>query len=215
VLVDATADLTIGLILAVTRRIVEGDALLRAGTAWSWSMGLMLGRGLQGKRLGLVGYGRIAKAVDRRAEAFGMQVVHSSRTTSGSAMAFREVLRTSDVISLHCPLNAETFHLIDSQALAAMQPHAYLINTARGPIVDEAALVRALADGQIAGAGLDVFENEPAVTEGLAALANVVLTPHLGSATTETREAMALLAARNVLSVLRGSGPLTPVVTRE
>jgi glyoxylate reductase len=209
VLVDATADLTMALLLGITRRVAEGDRLLRAGTPWSWSMSFMLGTGLQDLRLGLVGYGRIGRAVARRAEAFGMHIVHSGRT--GGRPALRELLAGSDVVSLHCPLTPETHHLIDADALRLMRPDAYLINTARGPIVDERALADAMERQQIRGAALDVFEDEPAVHPRLLTLDNVLLTPHLGSATTQTREAMALLAARNVVGVLSGSGPLTPV----
>jgi glyoxylate reductase len=208
VLVDATADLTMALLLGVTRRVLEGDRLLRARTEWAWSMTFMLGTGLQGRRLGLVGHGRIARAVARRASAFGMEVVFSART---SGLPLDELLATADVVSLHCPLTPQTRHLIDAAALRRMRPSAYLINTARGPVVDEAALADALEAGALAGAGLDVFEHEPQVEERLLALDNVLLTPHLGSATGQTREAMAVLAARNAVAVLTGAGPLTPV----
>jgi glyoxylate reductase len=209
VLVEATADLTFALLLGVTRRVGEGDRLLRAGTPWSWSMGFMLGTGLQGRTLGLVGYGRIGKAVARRAAAFGMRVVVNRR--SGEGLTLEELLAVADVVSLHCPLTSSTHHLIDAAALRRMRPEAYLINTARGPIVDEAALAGALERGELAGAGLDVFEREPAVEPRLLALDTVLLTPHLGSATAQTREAMAVLAARNVIAVLGGGAPLTPV----
>jgi glyoxylate reductase len=209
VLVEATADLTFALLLGVTRRVGEGDRLLRAGVPWSWSMTFMLGTGLQGRTLGLVGYGRIGRAVARRAEAFGMRVVVNRR--SGDGLALDELLAVADVVSLHCPLTAGTRHLIDAAALRRMRPDAYLINTARGPIVDEAALAGALERGELAGAGLDVFEHEPAVEPRLLALDNVLLTPHLGSATAQTREAMAVLAARNVVAVLGGEAPITPV----
>jgi glyoxylate reductase len=209
VLVEATADLTFALLLGVTRRVGEGDRLLRAGTPWSWSMGFMLGTGLQGRTLGLVGYGRIGKAVARRAAAFGMRVVVNRR--SGEGLTLEELLAVADVVSLHCPLTASTHHLIDAAALRRMRPEAYLINTARGPIVDEAALAGALERGELAGAGLDVFEREPAVEPRLLALDTVLLTPHLGSATAQTREAMAVLAARNVVAVLGGDPPVTPV----
>jgi glyoxylate reductase len=218
VLVDATADLALALLLGVTRRVREGDALLRDGTAWTWSMSFMLGTGLQGRRLGVVGYGRIGQAVARRALAFGMSVAYTARhevTDPGAPPAARlplgELLATSDVVSLHCPLTPETRHLLDRDALRSMRPDAFLVNTSRGPVVDEAALAEALREGWIAGAGLDVFEHEPAVHPGVLASPNVLLTPHLGSATHETREAMAVLAARNVSDVLGGRPARTPV----
>jgi glyoxylate reductase len=218
VLTDATADLTIALMLAVTRRVAEGDRLLRAGTPWAWSMSFMLGSGLHGRRLGIVGYGRIGQAVARRAAAFGMEIAYSSPRAIDAPdepvaprLALADLLARSDVISLHCPLSPETRHLIDAAALQSMQPSAYLINTARGSVVDEEALVVALGNGTIRGAALDVFENEPSVHPGLLQLDNVVLTPHLGSATAETRRAMAVLAARNVAEVLAGRPPLSRV----
>ncbi|HEX6206473.1 MAG TPA: D-glycerate dehydrogenase [Solirubrobacterales bacterium] len=218
VLDDATADLTMALILAATRRLVEGDRLVRSGQPWSWGMGFMLGNSLQGKRLGIVGLGGIGTRVAERARAFGMEIAYHSRHPSPAAaelgaerLSLAELLAGSDVVSLHCPLTPETHHLIGAEQLAAMKPSAVLVNAARGPIVDERALARALAERQIAAAGLDVFEREPEVEDGLLLLENAVLTPHLGSATVETRTAMAELAARNAISVLRGQGPLTPV----
>jgi glyoxylate reductase len=215
VLVDATADLAMTLLLAVTRRVPEGDRLVRSGTPWSWDIAFMLGSGLQGKQLGIIGMGSIGQAVARRAAAFGMDVVHHSRRpvdVDGSRpLPLDELLATSDVVSLHCPLTPETRHLIDADALRAMKHGAYLINTARGPIVDEAALAAALADGTIAGAGLDVYENEPEVHDELRRLDNVVLAPHLGSATVETRTRMAELAVDNVVAVLTGKDAPTPI----
>lgn len=220
VLTDATADLAFGLLLSVTRRLGEGERLLRAREPWTFSLGFMLGSGIQGKTLGVVGLGEIGQAMARRARAFGMDVVYTQRRRAGEDverelgarhLALPELLRTSDVVSLHCPLTPQTRHLIDADALAAMQPGAYLVNTARGPVVDEAALADALARKVIAGAGLDVFEQEPDVHPALLELDNVVLAPHLGSATVETRTAMAVLAARNVAAVLTGKEPLTPV----
>jgi glyoxylate reductase len=216
VLVDATADLTMALLLAVTRRVAEGDRLVRSGAAWSWDISFMLGSGLQGKQLGIVGMGRIGQAVARRAAAFGMDVVHHSRRPVPEAgdsrrLGLDELLATSDAVSLHCPLTPQTRHLIDADALRGMKRGAYLINTARGPIVDEAALAAALADGTIAGAGLDVYENEPEVHDDLRRLDNVVLAPHLGSATVETRTRMAELAVDNVVAVLRGKDAPTPI----
>jgi glyoxylate reductase len=221
VLTDATADLAMALILAVTRRVCEGDRLVRAGGEWSWDMFFMLGASLQGKTLGVVGLGQIGFATARRARAFGMEIVYTKRTAAdpeleaelGGArrLTLDELLAESDVVTIHVPLSDETRHLIDAGRLAAMRSSAYLVNTARGPVVDEAALAAALEAGEIAGAALDVFEHEPKVDPGLLPLDNVVLLPHLGSATVETRTAMAELAARNALAVLSGEPPLTPV----
>ncbi|PXY27576.1 2-hydroxyacid dehydrogenase [Prauserella muralis] len=223
VLTDATADLAFGLLLSVTRRLGEGERLLRSRTPWSFHLGFMLGSGLQGKTLGIVGLGQIGQAMARRALAFGMEIVYSGRRRADAAVErelraryvpFPELLAGSDVVSLHCPLTPETRHLIDADALATMKPSAYLVNTTRGPVVDEGALADALARGVIAGAGLDVFEKEPEVHPGLLELDNVALAPHLGSATVETRTEMALLAARNAVAVLTGAEPLTPVKGR-
>jgi len=218
VLDDATADLTMALILAATRRLVEGDRLVRSGQPWNWGMGFMLGSSLRGKRLGIVGLGGIGTRVAERARAFGMEIAYHSRHPSPAAEALEaerlplpELLATADVVSLHCPLTPETQHLIGAGELDAMKESAVLVNAARGPIVDEQALAQALAERRIAAAGLDVFEREPEVEDGLLLLENAVLTPHLGSATVETRTAMAELAARNAISVLNGQGPLTPV----
>ena len=213
VLTDATADLAIALLLAVTRRLGEAERLIRSGEPWAWSIDFMLGRGLRGKTLGIVGYGEIGRAVAARARAFGLEVVYTQRSRGDEPgqVELGELLARSHVVSLHCPLTPETRHLIDADALAAMRDDAYLINTARGPVVDEPALAAALRDGVIAGAGLDVFEHEPQVHPDLLGLENVVLIPHLGSATVETRTAMAELAAANVVAVLAGDDPPTPV----
>lgn len=215
VLTDATADLAFGLLLAVSRRLGEGERLLRARQPWSFHLGFLLGSGLQGKTLGIVGLGQIGRAVAKRAAAFGMRVVYSGRSAKpdfdGEFVSFDELLRRSDFVSLHCPLTPETRHLVDADALRAMKPGAYLVNTTRGPVVDESALADALEAGEIAGAALDVFEKEPDVEPRLLDRDDVVLTPHLGSATVETRTAMAVLAARNVVSVLAGAEPLTEV----
>jgi glyoxylate reductase len=220
VLTDATADLAMALILMVTRRLGEGERLIRSGTPWQWGMFMMLGTSLQDRQLGIVGMGGIGEALAERARAFGMRVVYSNRRRVAPEVEARlgarrldldEMLATSDVVSINCPYNADTHHLIDAAALARMQPTAFLVNTARGPIVHEQALVDALRAGTIAGAALDVFEHEPQVNEGLLELDNVVLVPHLGSATSETRGAMASLAANNVAAVLAGEKPLTPV----
>lgn len=220
VLTEATADIAFGLILMATRRLGEGERLIRSGTPWKWGMFFLLGSSLQGKTLGVVGMGGIGQATARRAKAFGMEVVYQSRSEIDPAIAAElgarrveldELLAISDVVSLHCPYGPNTHHLIGAEQLAAMKPEAYLVNTARGPIVDEAALAQALREGAIAGAGLDVFEKEPAVHPDLLELENVTLVPHLGSSTVETRTAMAVLASENTLAVLRGEDPVTPV----
>ena len=213
VLTDATADLAIALLLAITRRLGEGERLLRSQTPWAWAIDFMLGRGLRGKTLGIVGYGEIGQAVATRARAFGLEVVYTKRSRGDDPgqVELDELLARAHAVSLHCPLTDETRHLIDADALARMRDDAYLVNTARGPVVDEAALAAALRDGAIAGAALDVFEHEPDVHPGLLELDNVVIVPHLGSATQETRTAMAELAAANVVAVLGGGRPTTPV----
>lgn len=215
VLTDATADLTWALILGITRRIGEGDRLIRAGGWKGWSFDFMLGSSLQGKTLGIVGAGRIGRAVADRALGFGMRVAVSSRRDPGWAdaehIAFDRLLGLADVLSLHVPMTVETRHLIDKRALTRMKRSAYLVNTTRGPVVDEAALAWALKEHLIAGAALDVFEREPEVHAGLLSLDNVLLVPHLGSATRETRTAMADLAVDNVLAVLGGRPALTPI----
>ncbi|MBF6670392.1 D-glycerate dehydrogenase [Glutamicibacter sp. FBE19] len=220
VLTEATADIAFGLILMATRRLGEGERLIRSGTPWKWGMFFLLGSSLQGKTLGVVGMGGIGQATARRAKAFGMEVVYQSRSEIDPAIAAElgarrveldELLAISDVVSLHCPYGPSTHHLIGAEQLAAMKPEAYLVNTARGPIVDEAALAQALREGVFAGAGLDVFEKEPAVHPELLELENVALVPHLGSSTVETRTAMAVLASENTLAVLRGEDPVTPV----
>jgi glyoxylate reductase len=199
VLTETTAELTIALMLALLRRVAEGDRLIRRGERWIWAPNRMLGRGLGSLTLGLVGYGRIGRAVARLAEAHGMTVVHASRS---GGLSLDELLEVADVVSLHLPLSDETRHLVDAAALARMKPTAVLVNTSRGPIVDEAALVSALTENRIAGAALDVFEHEPDVHPGLLELENVVLVPHLGSATQETREAMGMLCVEALRAVL-------------
>jgi glyoxylate reductase len=208
VLTDATADLAWALILALARRLREGETLIRGGRFRGWAPTMLLGRDLSGRTLGILGYGRIGRAVARRAEGFGMRVLFASR---GGGVPLEELLEQSDVLSIHCPLNARTRHLIGSAELLRMKRGALLINTARGPIVDEAALVAALQGGYLGGAGLDVFEDEPAVHPGLLSRDDVVLLPHLGSATVETRESMARIALTQVERVLRGEKPTTPV----
>ena len=213
VLTDATADLTLALIMDITRRISEGDRMIRRGAWKGWALDFMLGNELSGKTLGIIGFGRIGQAVAARAVPFGMRVIHSDvQPVPGSgAIPVDRLLATADIVSIHCPLTPETRHMINQAALARMKRSAYLINTSRGPVVDEAALAWALKNGIISGAALDVYEEEPTVHPDLLTLENVVLSPHLGSATTETRTAMADLAVRNAIAVLTGQSPLTPV----
>jgi len=225
VLHEATADLAFTLLLEVTRRTGEAERWVRAGRAWRYDHTFMLGAGLQGATLGIVGLGQIGEAMARRGAAFGMNVIYNARhekdvagidavnlnTQPTRRVELDELFATSDVVSLHCPLTDETRHLVDADALAAMKKTAYLVNTARGACVDEAALVEALKTGAIAGVGLDVFEEEPTITADLLTLENVVLLPHLGSAALPTREAMSRLAARNIAKVLDGKPAETPV----
>src|SRR5206468_7813119 len=215
VLTEAVADFTWALILAITRRLGEGERVLRRGEWKGWALDFMLGTELRGKQLGLVGVGRIGGAVAAKAPAFGMRVVYTEQREidlpGAERLSLDRLLNTSDVVSLHVPLMPETQHLIDEKALTRMKRSAYLINTARGPVVDEAALAWALQRNLLAGAALDVYENEPAVHPDLLELENVLLVPHMASGTTETRTAMADLAASNVLAVLSGQPPLTPV----
>ena len=217
VLTEDTADLTMLLILAVARRAFEGDRELRAGNWGGWRPTHMLGTRVSGKTLGIVGFGRIGRAVAQRAaRGFGMHVLYHSRRqlpdeASVSGAEWRDspeaLLRDSDMVSLHCPATPETRHLINARALACMRPTAHLINTARGDVVDEEALIEALRSGQLAGAALDVYEHEPAVPQSLLSLANVVTLPHLGSATVESREAMGERVLRNIAAFVSGDPP--------
>lgn len=221
VLTEATADFTWALMLSIMRRVPEGERLVRRGEWKGWALDFMLGSDVRGKQLGIVGMGRIGRAVAGRAAAFGMRVActtlgegptGASPAVSGfQSMGLDALLTSSDVISLHVPLTPATRHLIDQRALARMKRTAYLVNTSRGPVVDEEALAWALREGLIAGAALDVYEREPVIHPDLLSLENVVLAPHLGSATVETRTAMADLAASNVLAVLGGQPPMTPI----
>ena len=213
VLTDATADIAMALILMSTRRLAEGERVIRAQQPWQWGMFYMLGSSIQGSQLGIVGMGQIGAAVARRARAFGMTIAYTKRSPldaetakelNATHMELDELLATSDVVSLHCPYSPETHHLMNASTIGKMKKSAYLINTARGPVVDEGALATALQQGKIAGAGLDVFEKEPTVHQALIGLDNAVLIPHLGSATVETRTAMANLAVTNALEVLSG-----------
>jgi glyoxylate reductase len=208
VLTRTTAELAITIMLALMRRVAEGDRMLRRHGPWQFSLEFMLGESLDGKQLLIVGPGRIGRETARLAEAFGATAIYGGR---GDPLP--ELFAGADIVSIHCPLTAETHHLVDAALLARMRPTAILVNTARGPIVDEAALVHALRSGAIAGAALDVFEFEPVVTEELLAMENVVLSPHLGSATRRTREAMGMLAVDALRAVLlEGRRPANAVV---
>jgi len=216
VLTAASADFAWALLLATARRVVEGDALVRAGRFAGWAPELLLGVEVHGKTLGIVGAGRIGQAVAKRARGFAMRILYHNRTRLPEDVE-RELgleyadldalLKEADFVSLHCPLTPETRHLIGERELGLMKPTAVLINTARGPVVDEGALVQALREGRIYGAGLDVFENEPALHPGLAELPNVVLAPHIASAGRETRLQMVDLVVSDVLAVLKGQRP--------
>lgn len=201
VLTDATADLAFALLLAAARRLAWADRYVRGGGFVGWNPELGIGLDVTGRTLGIVGAGRIGRAVAERASGFRMEVLFHSRSVG---LPLGELLERSDFVSLHVPLDTETRHLIGAPELARMKRSAVLVNTARGPIVDEAALVHALRTGVIAAAGLDVFEHEPALAPGLRDLPNVVLAPHVGSATVATRARMAELAARNIVAALRG-----------
>jgi glyoxylate reductase len=214
VLTDCTADLTWALLLGVARRVAEGDVEMRAGRFPGWGPLYMLGGDVTGATLGLIGPGRIATAVARRAVGFGMTILYNGRRGSfemealgAERVELDHLLRHSDFVSLHVPLTPETRHLIDAEALGKMKPSAYLINTARGPVVDEKALVDALKAGRIAGAGIDVYEDEPAMAPGLAECKNALLLPHLGSATLGVRAAMSRIAAENLVAALEGRKP--------
>jgi glyoxylate reductase len=223
VLTDATADLTWALILSTVRRVTEGDRMVRGGRFEQWSPFMLLGRSVAGATLGVVGMGRIGQAVARRAAGWEMPVLYTRRSgplphdaaPAGGRWEFRaaldELLREADIVTLHVPLSPETRHLIGARELALMKPGSYLVNSSRGPVVDEAALVEALLSGHLAGAGLDVYECEPDLAPGLADCPNTTLLPHLGSATVETRGRMAELAARNAIAATRGGHVPHPV----
>jgi glyoxylate reductase len=221
VLTDATADIALALILSAVRRLPQAEASLRAGQFRQWEFWGYLGGDIQGSTLGIFGMGRIGQAVARRARQFGMRLIYNSRTRIAPELEvelgltwvdWETLLETSDILTLHAPGTQQTQHLIDATSLRRMKRGSYLINTARGSLVDEAALVQALSDGHLAGAGLDVYEQEPEVHPGLLTLPNVTLLPHIGSATPNTRRAMASLAIRNIEAVLSGRPPLTPVL---
>jgi len=209
VLTDATADLAFALILAVARRLHEGEALARSGAWDGWKPRELLGVSLQGRTLGIYGYGRIGKAVAKRGEAFGMDVVGFDR--DGTEEEFRAFLSKVDVLSIHAPLTEETRGRFGEREFLRMKKGGIVVNTARGPLIDEQALVAALHSKHLLGAGLDVYQQEPAIHPGLVGLPNVVLLPHLGSATTETRLAMARLACTEIVRFFAGEPPLNPV----
>ena len=220
VLTETTADFAWALLMAAARRVVEADHFARSGQWQRWQWDLLWGADVHGKTLGILGFGRIGRAVARRASGFDMRVLYHDAVRPEPAVerelrvTYAEpetILREADFVSLHTPLLPETRHLINERTLRLMKKTAILVNAARGPIVDEAALVRALKEGWIAGAGIDVFEEEPTIHPGLAPLPNVVLAPHIASASRDTRIAMATLAVRNCLAVLDGKPPLTPV----
>lgn len=221
VLDEAVADLTLALILATTRRVAEGDRFIRTGTEWIWSPEGYVGLDISaGATLGIVGLGRIGMAVAQRAQAFGMKIIATGRRAHGDdarslgvspASSLNELLSAADIVSLHCPLTEDTKHLIGAQQLQAMKPGSYLINTARGPLVDEEALADAIESGHLGGAGLDVHEFEPATNPRLRTMDSVVMLPHIGSAGDVTRNEMASLAFRNVVAALNGEKPITAV----
>ena len=219
VLDETTADVAFMLMLAAARRLGEGERLLRAGKWEWWGPKQLRGLDVWGKKLGILGLGRIGQAVARRAKGFGMEILYHNRSRNGSAekelgaryLELRELLSESDFISIHTPLTDETRHLIGAEELESMKPGAVLVNSSRGPVVDEGALADALENGRIFAAGLDVYEEEPKVHPKLLELENVVLAPHIGSASIETRDKMATLAAENLRAVLRGEQPMTPV----
>lgn len=216
VLTETTADFAWALLMAVARRVVECDRFVRDGRFQSWGPQLMTGSDVFDKTLGIIGFGKIGRAVARRAKGFGMHVLYSGETSPersdlGSKTSFEQLLEESDFVSLHVPYRSSTHHLLTGDHFKTMKPGAYLINTARGAVVKEDDLVRALRAGEIAGAALDVFEQEPTVHEGLLELDNVVLAPHAASASVETRERMALMACDNLLACLEGREPLSRV----
>ena len=223
VLDEATADHTFAMLLATTRRVVEADRFARSGEPWIWGPTMLVGLDISaGATLGIVGFGRIGRAVARRARAFGMRVITSehghlvpgSEVDGVQVTTLPELLATSQVVSLHVPLRPSTRHLIDAAAIAAMQPRSYLVNAARGGVVDEAALIDALRSGHLAGAALDTFEGEPVINPALRELETVVLQPHIASAGEATRDNMCRLAVRNVSRVLAGEPPETPITAR-
>ncbi len=219
VLTDATADLTWALILSVSKRVVEADRFVHEGKFNGWGPLMFLGGDVTGKTIGIVGLGRIGKAVAERAAGFGMKILYVdskereafNKRTGAQRVELRRLFSESDFISFHCPLTPETRHLLNAESVKTLKKGAFLINTSRGPVLDETVLVKALSDGTLAGAGLDVYEFEPNIHEELLKRNNVVLLPHIGSATLSTRTRMGLIASENVVAVLNGNPPVTPV----
>jgi glyoxylate reductase len=218
VLTETTADTAWALLMAAARRVPEGDRFLRSGRKWIWGPEMMLGQDVYGKTIGVVGFGRIGQAVARRAGGFGMRVVYYDlyrppedveRELGAEFREFDDLLAEADLVSIHVALTPDTRHLFGAEQFAKMKPTAVIVNTSRGPVIDEAALARALGEGEIFAAGLDVFEKEPEVHPDLLELENAVVIPHLGSATVETRDAMGLLAAENLIAALEGRRPPT------
>ena len=216
VVTESTADLTWGLLFSIARRIPEADRYIRAGKWKEWRLMVLLGHDVHGRTLGIVGMGRIGQAVARRASGFGMTILYHNRhrlpedlesELGATWVELDTLLQNADFVSVHTPLSTETQHLIGEKELRMMQPTAYLINTSRGPVVDEAAVIRALQEQWIAGAGLDVFEQEPEVPQALKDLENVVLLPHIGSASVASRTRMAVMAAQNAVAALQGERP--------
>ncbi len=219
VLTDSTADIAMSLILACSRRLIEGERLIRQGKFKSWQPNLLLGIELKDKVVGIIGAGRIGTETAVRAKAFKTKIVYFSRSrnydlekrTGAVKLPLNSLLKKSDIVSIHLPLNEKTYRLLDKEKLSLLKKSAIIVNTARGEIVDEKELIKIIKQKKIFSAGFDVYENEPAINPELLKLDNVVLLPHIGSATEEARTAMALLAAKNVINVLKGKKPLTPV----
>jgi glyoxylate reductase len=218
IVADATADIAFGLLLAVARRIVEGDPLFRAGVYPGSQSNHLAGAAVTGKTLGLIGFGRIGQALARRARGFDMTIIYADPRRLAPAeevklgagyRSFDDLLREADFVSLHPQLSPETRHLMNDRQFALMKPSAFVINTSRGPVIEEAALLRALKDKKIAGAGLDVYEHEPEVSPELVKMPNVVLTPHLGSAVFELREGMAHVVVDNIIALIEGKPPVS------
>lgn len=219
VLTDATADLTVALILACARRLREGEQMMRENKFTGWKPDMLLGFDLKGKTVGIIGAGRIGRATARRLKGFGVKIIYFDRKKRdefeteflAKKVSLKDLMKKSDIISVHLPLSKETHHILGGEALSLMKKSAVIVNTSRGEIVEEKALIKLLKQNKIFAAGFDVYENEPIVNPVLRTLKNVFLLPHIGSATVETRSAMALLAANNIISVLKGKEPITPV----
>ncbi|OGU69204.1 MAG: D-glycerate dehydrogenase [Stygiobacter sp. RIFOXYC12_FULL_38_8] len=219
VLTDATADLTVALILACVRRLREGEQMMRENKFDGWKPNMLLGFDLKGKTVGIIGAGRIGRATARRLKGFGVKIIYFDRKKRdefeteflSTRVNLKELMKQSDIISVHLPLSKETHHIINKENLSLMKKSAIIVNTSRGDILEEKALIRLLKQKKIFAAGFDVYENEPNINPDLRTLENVFLLPHIGSATVETRAAMALLAANNIINVLNGKEPITPV----